>query len=157
MRYINSVNVTGFRGIKDLSLSDLGDLNILIGASNTGKSSVLEAIFVPLEAHAGEGFESVVQSRSDLGVSMITSLFPDNDYENIIEISLGLFQSENGAEEPRTVDFMAKKADFLINDYQTFLSQFGWTDFQRYSVLEVTVKQTESSSHSLQVALSQID
>ena len=48
MRYINSVNVAGFRGLKDLSLLDLGDLNVLIGASNTGKSSLLEAIYAAL-------------------------------------------------------------------------------------------------------------
>ncbi len=44
MKYINSIYVDGFRGFKDFELSNLKDINILVGENNTGKTSLLEAI-----------------------------------------------------------------------------------------------------------------
>ncbi len=46
MRYINSIHINGFRGFKDFELSDLKDINILVGENNTGKTSLLEAIHI---------------------------------------------------------------------------------------------------------------
>jgi len=156
MHHIDSVKVVGFRGIKNLSLPDLGDLNILIGASNTGKSSLLEAIFVPLSTQAGVGFESVVQARSDRGIGLITSLFPGNDLRGTIEISLGLPPTENDVEEPpKTLNFSAKKVDAMMSDYQTFLSQIGWPDFDKYTVLEINISQTSKRMQSIQIAIGQ--
>lgn len=158
MRYINSVNVTGFRGLKDLSLSDLGDLNILIGASNTGKSSILEAIYAALATQVGQGLESAAQARSDRGIGMITSLFPNNDLTSTVEISIGLPESGNGAEEAKSIEFTATKADAMISDYQTFIHQFGWTDHDRYFVLDINIKQKRTNFNSKsQVAFSQVD
>ena len=156
MRFISSVNVSGFRGIKNLNLSDLGDLNIFIGASNTGKSSLLEAIFTPLSFQAGHGFESIVQARSDVGLDMVSSLFPGNDLNNTITISLGLTQLEIGANQI-TIGFTAKKAAALFNEYQTFLSQEGWTDFKKYIVLDISIDQTGIGLQPYQVAFSEID
>ena len=156
MRYINSVNVSGFRGLKDLTLSDFGDLNILIGASNTGKSSLLEAIFLALSMESDRGPESVIQARSDRGLGLITSLFPKNDLTNEIVISLGLVQSENGTEETNRLNFKAKRAGAVIADYQSILSQTGWTDMDRYTALEITTNQPgRSTSH--QIAVRQTD
>ena len=42
-RHISNLNIETFRGIKGLELKDLGDVNILVGANNCGKTSVLEA------------------------------------------------------------------------------------------------------------------
>jgi len=141
-----------------LSLSDLGDLNILIGASNTGKSSLLEAIFTALATQVGQGLELVAQARSDRGIGMITSLFPNNDLASIVEISIGLPESGNGAEEAKSIEFTVKKADALISDYQTSLSQIGWTDHDRYIVLDINIKQTGTRFNSVsQIAISNID
>lgn len=46
MKYISSLNIKKFRGIKNLKLSDLGSINILVGENNAGKTSILEAIGV---------------------------------------------------------------------------------------------------------------
>lgn len=42
--FISKLDITTFRGIKQLSLSDLSVVNVLVGANNSGKTSVLEAI-----------------------------------------------------------------------------------------------------------------
>lgn len=44
MKYIKKLNIKSFRGIKDLQLCDLGEMNILLGKNNSGKTSILEAI-----------------------------------------------------------------------------------------------------------------
>ena len=43
-RHITELRIPAFRGVKDLSLTDLGDVNIIVGDNNCGKTSVLEAI-----------------------------------------------------------------------------------------------------------------
>ncbi|MHB8126437.1 MAG: AAA family ATPase [Desulfitobacteriaceae bacterium] len=45
-RHLSSLKVKTFRGIKDLEVMDLGDINILVGANNCGKTSLLEAIML---------------------------------------------------------------------------------------------------------------
>ncbi|EYE87604.1 hypothetical protein Q428_12425 [Fervidicella metallireducens AeB] len=44
MKYIKELNIKSFRGIKELELLDLGEVNILVGKNNSGKTSILEAI-----------------------------------------------------------------------------------------------------------------
>ena len=41
---ISSLNLLKFRGIQNLNLSNLAQINVLVGANNSGKTSVLEAI-----------------------------------------------------------------------------------------------------------------
>jgi AAA15 family ATPase/GTPase len=42
--WLNELTIHQFRGIKDLTLADLGSVNILVGINNSGKTSILEAI-----------------------------------------------------------------------------------------------------------------
>lgn len=43
---IKNVHINCFRGIKDLFLEQLGQVNLLLGCNNSGKSSVLDALFL---------------------------------------------------------------------------------------------------------------
>jgi len=43
-RHITELEIETFRGVKELKLKDLGDINIFVGDNNSGKTSVLEAI-----------------------------------------------------------------------------------------------------------------
>ena len=42
----NEVEINNFRGIKHLVLSDLRQINLLVGKNNCGKSTVLDGIFL---------------------------------------------------------------------------------------------------------------
>lgn len=44
INHIERLEISSYRGIQYLSLSDLGDVNILVGDNNAGKTSVLEAV-----------------------------------------------------------------------------------------------------------------
>ena len=41
---ISSLNIQGYRGFRQLEMSNLGRVNLLVGTNNSGKTSVLEAI-----------------------------------------------------------------------------------------------------------------
>ena len=43
-KQLESLTIHRFRGLRDLELSGLGDINLFVGANNSGKTTVLEAI-----------------------------------------------------------------------------------------------------------------
>ena len=64
---IQNLHINSFRGLKDLHLSELGFVNILVGKNNSGKTSVLEAISIacnPLDPFQWIGTS---KRRLDLG------------------------------------------------------------------------------------------
>jgi len=44
MRNLENLTIHQFRGLRDLTLQSLGQINLLVGVNNSGKTSVLEAI-----------------------------------------------------------------------------------------------------------------
>ena len=44
MAVINSINIETFRGISNLKLDNLAEINILTGDNNSGKTSILEIL-----------------------------------------------------------------------------------------------------------------
>jgi hypothetical protein len=43
---ISSLHIEGYRGFDDFEMDDLGRINLLVGTNNSGKTSVLEAIYL---------------------------------------------------------------------------------------------------------------
>jgi predicted ATPase len=43
---IHSVKIAGYRGLRELSMAGLGRINLLVGRNNSGKTSVLEALYL---------------------------------------------------------------------------------------------------------------
>src|SRR6266849_7306838 len=48
---LNSLEIRGFRGFRQLQIERLGRVNLIVGKNNVGKSSLLEAL--QLYAHRG--------------------------------------------------------------------------------------------------------
>lgn len=44
MRHIKEITIDKFRGIEGLTLKNLGDINLIVGDNNVGKTSILEAV-----------------------------------------------------------------------------------------------------------------
>ncbi|WP_245612402.1 AAA family ATPase [Palaeococcus ferrophilus] len=53
MLMITSLRIENFRGIEKLKLNNLGQINVIAGKNNAGKSSVLEALSLFLAAFGG--------------------------------------------------------------------------------------------------------
>ncbi len=97
-RHISYLNIEAFRGIKNLELTDLGDINIIVGENNCGKTTVLETIkglSVPLEIgnwlSASRKRESVFGSMSSY--NSLNSMFNVNDENKVIRVS-GVISNE---------------------------------------------------------------
>ncbi|WP_330203367.1 ATP-binding protein [Cyanobacterium sp. Dongsha4] len=41
---LEDLTISGFRGFREINLSDMGNINIIVGNNNSGKTSILEAI-----------------------------------------------------------------------------------------------------------------
>lgn len=49
-----AIHIQNFRGFRDFELHDLGRMNLLVGRNGTGKTTLLEAVFLLLGAHSPE-------------------------------------------------------------------------------------------------------
>lgn len=87
MRNIDNLTIHRFRGIRDLTLEELGQINLLVGVNNSGKTSVLEAISTycnpldPLEWINTAWRREIKFSRKSK-LESLKWLFPQNNENN---------------------------------------------------------------------------
>ncbi len=102
MRNIDNLTIHRFRGIRDLTLEDLGQINLLVGVNNSGKTSVLEAISTycnpldPLE-WINTAWRREIKSSRKPKLESLKWLFPQNNENNPDDFYQGeTFVSGNG-------------------------------------------------------------
>jgi hypothetical protein len=84
MSHIENLTIHQFRGLRELSLQNLGQINLLVGVNNSGKTSVLEAISTycrpldPLEWLNTARRREIKSSRQPM-LDTLKWLFPQND------------------------------------------------------------------------------
>lgn len=87
MKHISELHIRKFRGLQNLILQDLGEINLLVGGNNSGKTSVLEVIATfcrPLDL--AEWLNTA--RRRELMLSSVSALeslrwfFPQSDLNN---------------------------------------------------------------------------
>lgn len=108
--HISNLNISTFRGIRNLTLEDFGAFNILTGDNNCGKTSVLEVI-KSIENPA-DIFTWATLARSSnkgsilsMGVSLyegIYDLFDINGYSKMVEYSVDM---KNGSRHRVEISF----------------------------------------------------
>lgn len=86
---ITSLDISRFRGIRDLSLPQLGRINLVVGDNNSGKTSVLEALQLLRSPGLGNIYRIARQRESMFGLNT------SSIYENLIY----MFADEGGRYE----------------------------------------------------------
>ena len=71
---IESIYIEGFRSFRDADLGPLSNVNVIVGAGNTGKSSLLEAAFISCGIGAPVLFLKALAQR---GIQMETRTAPE--------------------------------------------------------------------------------
>jgi ABC-type branched-subunit amino acid transport system ATPase component len=71
---LDELHVGAFRGLRDVTLSSLAKVNLLVGGNNSGKTSVLEALGVLASPIGVAEWSLISQGRRGLGVGLS---FPD--------------------------------------------------------------------------------
>src|SRR6476469_1617010 len=90
MKHLDNLTIHRFRGLRDLTLQDLGQINILVGGNNSGKTSVLEAISTycrpldPLEWLNTSWRREIKYSRKPR-LEALKWLFPQNKEEEQLD------------------------------------------------------------------------
>lgn len=90
---INSITISGYRGFKRLDMRDLGSVNLLVGRNNSGKSSVLEALYLlasggdpaaiwSIGTRRGERLEVQTEGRNQIDTELdLSHLFHGHDLQ----------------------------------------------------------------------------
>jgi len=63
---IKSLEIKGFRGFSELSVPDLGKVNLITGKNNAGKSSLLEAIRILVDRGSLETIREILNYREEI-------------------------------------------------------------------------------------------
>lgn len=82
-KHITELNIETYRGIRDLEIKNLGDINILVGDNNCGKTSVLEVI-------------KILSQPNDIGSIIKVALSRKNRIKpkDFIDTALTIFKKE---------------------------------------------------------------
>ena len=120
MSKIDSLMIDSFRGIKDLYLENLNNVNLIVGPNNSGKTSLLEAIeLLRISNDNLYNAYKVARSRENTifkansPYETIMNMFPKNDPVKKIELS-GICDGKefvyrfSGKEEKVLTDFIEK-------------------------------------------------
>ena len=128
MKHVSQVNIAPYRGLADIEIGGLSDVNVFLGPSNSGKTSALEAIYLASSEHAvNDALRRVIRSRGGAGVPSILSFFPRLDTSGRIDVTL----KEDGAESIRLYSSLSLTQD----DRHLLALSFRHEGFSREFVL----------------------
>ena len=113
-RNLDNITIHQFRGLKELELKDLGQINLLVGVNNSGKTSVLEALSIYCDPLDLRGWISTARQREEIFSSSRT---PPLDalrwLFNKDTPDIGIFISGDGA-------FTVKRVKAVYEDIEGF-------------------------------------
>ncbi len=97
-KIIKSLSIGQFRGIKSLVVNDLNDVNVIVGDNNSGKTTLLEAIYLLRSPHSLNNVFRAARLREASAYSSASSydsfvnIFPrDSEERNIYLQAEGIF------------------------------------------------------------------
>jgi AAA15 family ATPase/GTPase len=135
MKHLDNLTIHRFRGLRDLTLQDLGQINLLVGANNSGKTSVLEAISTycrpldPLEWLNTSWRREIKYSRKPQ-LDALKWLFPQNSEVSHIHVYEGeTYVSSNG-------DFPVTESRAIYREFEG-ISELGEAENSSESQLEI--------------------
>jgi hypothetical protein len=73
-RNLSNITIHQFRGLKELELKDLGQINLLVGVNNSGKTSVLEALSIYCDPTDLKSWINAARQREDSRIPTIEAL-----------------------------------------------------------------------------------
>lgn len=119
-RNLEHLIIQKFRGLKNLELHNLGTINLLVGANNSGKTSVLEAIATYCRPLDPKGWLNTAWSREikfsrKPQLDALRWLFPQKDSDHLAEIII----SGEGNFSLRKLEAIYEEIEGTLSESQT--------------------------------------
>lgn len=158
---IKEASIANYKGIKECKIQDLRRVNLFIGKNDSGKSSILEAIFHTLKEGMGSSLNGIMRRRTDVftggrelwfryntGLDIGTSLIFNrlNIHMRIgmeadrIKVTFAIIPKArpNVAEEIRASEYHSANFDVIhrrtaIRESSRFLSKQNYGELLRYA------------------------
>jgi len=120
---IHSIEITGYRALHDFKMDGLGRVNLLVGKNNSGKTSVLEALYLLVTNGDPQAFWRVLSRRGEMIVESPPPgrpIFQEVEMRHLFyghRIELGscvTLETRNG-EPDRSLRFEITEADRAAN------------------------------------------
>jgi AAA15 family ATPase/GTPase len=123
---LEHLTIHQFRGLKNLELRDLGTINLLVGANNSGKTSVLEAIAIycrPLDPKAwlNTSWSREIKSSRKPQLDALRWLFPQSKQDYYRDFYAGEILAEGEGDFPlRKLEAIYEEIEgtYTLNDIQ---------------------------------------
>ena len=141
--FLKNVTIKNVRGIKDSTLEELSDVNLLLGENNGGKTSFLEAISL---LGCSDAYDMInVSSRRSDGIEGIQYMF--RNHSNSFSVS----SKRNDDEELEVkAKYNLYRANFSKN---MFLTQDRHNDFSSYLIDSFHLDGKEMPAISLELSI----
>jgi len=116
-KHITELNIETYRGIRDLEIKNLGDINILVGDNNCGKTSVLEVL-------------KMLSQPNDIGSIIKVALSRKNRVKpkDVVDTALTIFRKEvphDGQDYKNMRDSFSLLMSCCLNDKWLSLEMFA--------------------------------
>lgn len=134
--FIERIEVSNLRGIRHLVLDDCKRINLLFGDNGSGKTTILEAIFLLSRGLSLAAMAKVVvdrEQRYSIGQEINSAhTFPRNFINQLIN------QSKESLDKINTIEIIAKGIDtalkYSLGDLKIERDSMGWIHFDRESL-----------------------
>ena len=141
MKHVRQVNIASYRGLSNIEIGGLADVNVFLGPSNSGKTSALEAVYLASSEHGlADALRRIIRSRGGAGAPSVFSLFPNLDTNSRIDVTLGM----NGA------DHTQLDASLFVTQDDRHLLTMSFDEGRGYST-EFVVKFDPSNSDFMDI------
>ena len=89
MKHVRQVNIASYRGLSNIEIGGLADVNVFLGPSNSGKTSALEAMYLGWSVNeVDDAVTRIIRSRGAARAASVLSLFPSLNEDNQVDITL---------------------------------------------------------------------
>ncbi len=135
--HLPSLSITGFRGIKALSIARLGRVTLLAGKNSVGKTTVLDAVRVYAARSRPSVLSELLESRQEVSVATgdgkrifvadFAALFHGRDVSKLACISIG---PKSGTDQLRIEEasLSEMQSGYVVDGYQAFKVVFQDTE-----------------------------
>ncbi len=120
MEKLRWLEIENYRGIKQAKLTDFRDINVIVGKNNTGKSTILESIYLNTTAQdldlLGRDPIRVIFTRRGIPLSFSGKIYAKWPEFDIFDVSyyFGYLFYSGGTEEPITFSSNVDKYGFRL-------------------------------------------